>query len=139
MNIDIKTADGEEIELGGAYYDGRGTEYKPVGIRLVDYHRITEVSLSCLTGKVDKLCCVLMRPDELYSTPPDSWEKLEEDIRRIGTDDCTWFCVYANENPVKNACPDSCKFFEGDEITCRKKLADDILSRIRKLRGEGDA
>lgn len=26
MNIDIKTADGEEIELGGAYFDGRGTE-----------------------------------------------------------------------------------------------------------------
>lgn len=72
-------------------------------------------------------------------SPPDSWEKLEEDIRRIGTDDCTWFCGYANENPVENACPDSCKFFNGDEITCRKKLADDILSRIRKLRGEDDA
>lgn len=72
----------------------------------------------------------------MHLTPPDSWEKLEEDIRRIGTDDCTWFCGYANENPVENACPDSCKFFKGDEITCRKKLADDILSRIRKLRGE---
>ena len=79
------------------------------------------------------------RQDEVHLNPPDSWEKLEEDIRRIGTDDCTWFCGYANENPVENACPDSCKFFKGDEITCRKKLADDILSRIRKLRGEGDA
>lgn len=75
----------------------------------------------------------------LYLTPPDSWKKLEEDIRRIGTDDCTWFCGYANENPVENTCPDSCKFFKDDEITCRKKLADDILSRIRKLRGEDDA
>ena len=79
------------------------------------------------------------RQDEVHLNPPDSWEKLEEDIRRIGTDDCTWFCGYANENPVENACPDSCKFFKGDEITCRKKLADDILSRIRKLRGEDDA
>lgn len=79
------------------------------------------------------------RQDEVHLNPPDSWERLEEDIRRIGTDDCTWFCGYANENPVENACPDSCKFFKGDEITCRKKLADDILSRIRKLRGEGDA
>ena len=75
----------------------------------------------------------------LYLTPPDSWKKLEEDIRRIGTDDCTWFCGYANENPAENTCPDSCKFFKDDEITCRKKLADDILSRIRKLRGEDDA
>lgn len=79
------------------------------------------------------------RQDEVHLNPPDSWEKLEEDIRRIGTDDCTWFCGYANENPVENACPDSCKFFKGDKITCRKKLADDILSRIRMLRGEDDA
>lgn len=76
---------------------------------------------------------------DVHLIQPDSWEKLEEDIRRIGTDDCTWFCGYANENPVENACPDRCKFFKGDEITCRKKLADDILSRIRKLRGEDDA
>lgn len=78
-------------------------------------------------------------PHLLHLVQPDSWEKLEDDIRRIGTDDCTWFCGYANENPVENACPDSCKFFKGDEITCRKKLADDILSRIRRLRGEGNA
>lgn len=80
----------------------------------------------------------MLPADSLYLIQPDSWEKLEEDIRRIGTDDCTWFCGYANESPVENACPDSCKFFKGDEITCRKKLADDILSRIRKLRGEDD-
>lgn len=72
MNIDIKTADGEEVELGGAYYDGRGTEYRAVGVRLTDYRRIANVSLSCLTGKVDNLCCVSMRPNELYSTPPDT-------------------------------------------------------------------
>lgn len=36
MNIDIKTADGEEIEFGGSYYDGRGTEHRVVGIRLID-------------------------------------------------------------------------------------------------------
>lgn len=79
------------------------------------------------------------KPENMHLTQPDSWEKLEEDIRRIGTDDCTWFCGYANENPVENACPDSCKLFKGDKITCRKKLADDILSRIRELRGEDNA
>lgn len=60
MNIDIKTADGEEIEFGGSYYDGRGTEHRVVGIRLTDYRRITKVSLSCLVGKVEDLCCVSM-------------------------------------------------------------------------------
>lgn len=75
MNIDIKTADGEEIEFGGSYYDGRGTEHRVVGIRLIDYRHITKVSLSCLVGKVENLCCVSMRPNELYSTLPDSWER----------------------------------------------------------------
>lgn len=75
MNIDIKTADGADIELGGTYYDERGTEYRAVGVRLVDYRRITNVSLSCLTGEIDKLCCVSMRPNELYSNPPDSWKR----------------------------------------------------------------
>lgn len=60
MNIDIKTADGEEIEFGGSYYDGRGTEHRVVGIRLIDYRHITKVSLSCLVGKVENLCCVSM-------------------------------------------------------------------------------
>lgn len=42
MNIDIKTADGAEVELGGAYYDGRGTEYmggRCQAGRLSPYHR----------------------------------------------------------------------------------------------------
>lgn len=137
MNIDIKTADGEEIELGGAYYDGRGTEYKPVGIRLVDYHRITEVSLSCLTGKVDKLCCVSMRPNELYSTPPDSWEKLEEDLRRGADAESYQLCKYANGEAF--LCSE-CRFLKGEGSCARaNKFLADVLDRIRKLRGEDDA
>lgn len=124
MNIDIKTADGEEIELGGAYYDGRGTEYRAVGVRLADYRRIANVSLSCLTGKVDKLCCVSMRPNELYSTPPDSWEKLEEDLDR-GKD----ICDYYEDCPAE---------MDGKSCSeCKKAALKNIASRIRKLRGEG--
>lgn len=125
MNIDIKTADGEEIELGGAYYDGRGTEYRAVGVRLADYRRIANVSLSCLTGKVDKLCCVSMRPNELYSTPPDSWEKLEEDLDR-GKD----ICDYYEDCPAE---------MDGKSCSeCKKAALKNIASRIRKLRGEGE-
>lgn len=132
MNIDIKTADGEEIELGGAYYDGRGTEYRPVGIRLVDYHRIIELSLSCLTGKVDKLCCVSMRPDELYSTPPDSWEKLEEDLRRGAGALNYGACEYFGKRGA-GACS-SCIADKNE--SCERAVYVDIVSRIRKLRGE---
>lgn len=133
MNIDIKTADGEEIELGGAYYDGRGAEYRPVGIRLIDYHRITEVSLSCLTGKVDKLYCVSMRPNELYSNPPDSWEKLEEDLGRGARASDYEVCAYFR----KSKC--DCSSCIADESrSCEQVFMRDIASRVRKLRGEGE-
>lgn len=136
MNIDIKTADGADIELGGTYYDGRGTEYRAVGVRLVDYRHITDVSLSCLTGKIDKLCCVSMRPNELYSNPPDSWEKLEEDLRRtMGKSDA--ICAYFEcENGDCVACRLNKESFKAIPY-CNPCLAfKDILERIRKLRGE---
>lgn len=131
MNIDIKTADGEEIELGGAYYDGRGTEYRAVGVRLADYRRIANVYLSCLTGKVDDLCCVSMRPNELYSILPDSWEKLEEDLDRCieESDLCMY---YNNQNPDCNNCTISGNESRG----CTSIALEDIKKRIRKLRGE---
>lgn len=130
MNIDIKTVDGEEIELGGTYYDGRGTEYRVVGVRLVNYRHIANVSLSCLTGKVEELCCVSMRPNELYSTTPDSWKKLEEDL-----DSCSASTQYA-----------PCAYFSGSTGECEKCSADPnkeclvqmvkhIALRIHKLRG----
>lgn len=134
MNIDIKTADGKEIELGGTYYDGRGAEYRPVGIRLIDYHRITEVSLSCLTGKVDELCCVSMRPNGLFSTPPDSWEKLEEDLRRGADAESYQLCKYANGEAF--LCSE-CRFLKGEGSCARaNKFLADVLDRIRELRGE---
>lgn len=131
MNIDIKTADGADIELGGTYYDGRGTEYRAVGVMLVDYRRITDVSLSCLTGKIDELCCVSMRPNELYSNPPDSWEKLEEDLGRCADASDYEECAYFGHDT--SSCS-SC--VAGPEASCSKTAMRDIASRIRKLRGE---
>lgn len=133
MNIDIKTADGEEVELGGVYYDGRGTEYRAVGVRLVDYRRITDVSLSCLTGKVDDLCCVSMRPNELYLDCPDSREKLLEDLDRCAAALNYEACAYFG----KSACDcSSCIADKGE--TCERVVMRDIASRFRKLMGEDE-
>lgn len=130
MNIDIKTADGEEIEFGGSYYDGRGTEHRVVGIRMIDYRHITKVSLSCLVGKVEDLSCVSMRPNELYSTPPDSWEKLEDDLDRVAScgENGTPVCAYTRQPCAV------CKFHGSED--CTSAMCADIASRIRKLRGE---
>lgn len=131
MNIDIKTADGEEIEFGGSYYDGRGTEHRVVGIRLTDYRRITNVSLSCLVGKVEDLCCVSMRPNELYSTPPDSWEKLEEDLDSCSASTRYEPCAYFSFSS------DSCEKCPADpNKECLAQMVKHIALRIHKLRGE---
>lgn len=135
-----RDAKGREIPLDTeVLYDNNGVKFNVDEFKLcaLPSSRTSFWTIRGVFEDEEEKCNFL--PHFLHLIQPDSWKKLEEDIRRIGTDDCTWFCGYANENPVENACPDSCKFFKGDEITCRKKLADDILSRIRKLRGEDDA
>lgn len=64
--------------------------------------------------------------DSLYLNRPDSWEKLEEDL------DKGWgVCGYLEKCPKVMDKP-SCS-------ECRKLVLRDIASRVRKLRGEGDA
>lgn len=68
--------------------------------------------------------------NELYSTPPDSWEKLEEDLRR-GADALNYeACAYLG----KSVCDcSSCIADKGE--TCERVAMRDIADRIRKLRG----
>lgn len=68
----------------------------------------------------------------LYITPPDSWEKLEEDLGR-GADALNYeACAYFG----KSACDcSSCIADKGE--TCERVVMRDIADRIRKLRGEG--
>lgn len=70
-------------------------------------------------------------------TPPDSWEKLEEDLRRAAERDVvTSHCRYFNAADRCAACPiynsvDGCTHVD-------ERAFGDILDRIRKLRGEGE-
>lgn len=64
-------------------------------------------------------------PQDYYLTPPDSWEKLEEDLSR-GKDICDYF----------EECP---KEMDGKSCSeCKKAALKNIASRIRKLRGESE-
>ena len=67
----------------------------------------------------------------LYLTPPDSWEKLEEDLKRAANSTTYECCAYLGGNGTECA---SCK--ANDENTCEKFVMENIASRIRKLRGE---
>lgn len=69
--------------------------------------------------------------EELYISPPDSWEKLEEDLGR-GADALNYeACAYFG----KSACDCSLCIADKGE-TCERVVMRDIASRIRKLRGE---
>lgn len=71
------------------------------------------------------------KPEQMHLTPPDSWEKLEEDLGR-GADALNYeACAYFG----KSACDcSSCIADKGE--TCERVVMRNIAYRIRKLRGE---
>ena len=80
--------------------------------------------------------------EELLLTPPDSWEKLEEDLDRAVENDNSdepdfesMACAYMNHSG--DMCGD-CKFREKYVRNCTNQMLEDVVSRIRKLRGEGE-
>lgn len=68
----------------------------------------------------------------MHLTPPDSWELLEEDLKRAANSTTYECCAYLGGNGTECA---SCE--ANDENTCEKFVMENIASRIRKLRGEG--
>lgn len=69
------------------------------------------------------------KPKNMHLTPPDSWEKLEEDLDKcIETDDS---CRYYSASGICAKCtrPDN------DGCGCTTAVFNDIKKRIRKLRG----
>ena len=78
-----------------------------------------------------KRACI---PKTLHLTPPDSWEKLEEDVARIGSSD--YPCDYFNHPDCGMPCG-SCPAHT-DAEDCTAGLARDVLRRAKALAGRGD-
>lgn len=131
MNIKLpKDAEGREIPLDTVVlFDKDGQEievlrYQYYPKEVPDYWNIKAVRNK------------FYRQDEVYLTPPDSWEKLEEDLRRTkGKSDA--ICAYFGcDNSDCVACRLNKESFKAIPY-CNPCLAfKDILDRIRKLRGE---
>lgn len=67
----------------------------------------------------------------LYITPPDSWDKLEEDLDRcVEESDPCWYFNKGGGDCSKCARPD------GDTCGYTASVFKDIKKRIRRLRGE---
>lgn len=130
MNIELpKDADGREIPLDTkVLYDECGNEYE-----VSSYCCSVRQSIPERVWDAVMLDSLTYYTSRLYLTPPDSWEKLEEDFDKcIETDD---YCRYYSDSGICAKCtrPDN----DGDG--CTTVIFSDIKKRIRKPRGEGDA
>lgn len=137
MSVELpKDANGCEIPLDTvALFGGNGNAYNITGwIYVTDFDLSNSLAghWRALTDKFTRL-----DPELMYLTPPDSWEKLEEDLNRAAKYDavvasCRYFTA--------GRCAD-CRMHNGFTCGTRKteRAFADVLERIRKLRGESDA
>lgn len=133
MSIELpKDAEGREIPLDTeVLYDECGTKVsvKEFLSRTSVENRRTEWTIKA--AYEGNFYYNSFRPKNMHLTLPDTWEKLEEDLRR-GADALNYeACAYFG----KSACDcSSCIADKG--ATCERVVMRDIAARIRKLRGE---
>lgn len=129
MNVELpKDAKGREIPLDTeVLYDKEGKR------REVDWY--TFYPDKDMWDVVFEDSCVHFSPHNLSITPPDSWEKLLDDLYAAGDARHQEACAYFNRDKDEYCCT-SCP---GGKDGCVLIAMRDIASRIRKLRGEGDA
>lgn len=85
-----------------------------------------------ITGEKDGM----LPADSLYLTPPDSWEKLEEDLGKVAKDRAKAVVCSYFDREAKDC--EGCKF-ENCACACSHAFLKDVMERIRKLGGESDA
>lgn len=77
-------------------------------------------------------------PDEYFLTPPDSWEKLLDDLDRVVENKSAFYataCAYMNQGGSTCNC---CRLHGHNTRSCTDEMFKDVVSRIRKLRGEDE-
>lgn len=127
MAIELpKDAEGREIPLDTTtLYTVDGTQCDVSHFTYYPKCKITEQSWHIVftSGSIK-------RASRVYLTPPDSWEKLEEDLD--GCIEKDEVCCYYNKNKDCRSCPISGNNPNG----CISEVFKDVKKRIRKLRGE---
>lgn len=133
MSIELpKDADGREIPLDTeTLYDKDGKE-----IVVSRWQYYPKVGPGCWNLKSDRN--KFYRQDEVYLTPPDSWEKLEDDLYRVVETKSAFYttaCAYMNKGVA--TCND-CRLHGHNTSSCTDEMFKDVVSRIRKLRGKDE-
>lgn len=128
MSIELpKDAEGHEIPLDTTtLYDENGNEYE------VYYYKYSvRQTIPQRKWQVVMMDCIVHDVSDLYLTPPDSWEQLEEDLNRAVEE--TNICMYFGESGTCLNCA-----IRDTRDGCSPKVLEHILDRIRKLRSKTD-
>lgn len=134
MSVELpRDAEGREIPLDTvALFNRVGNVYS-----IVRWTFTTDFDLS--DGWSNKWRAITDRgfaldPALMYLTPPDTWEKLYEDLSEAGDARYQEACAYFHRDKDEGGCI-SCP---GGEDGCARIAMRDILARIRKLRSEDE-
>ena len=125
-----RDAEGREIPLDTvALYDDDGNVYSVRRFIYTTDFDLDDKWINSWIAIVDDYKTA--KPEQMYLTSPDSWEKLEDDLDRCieESDLCMY---YNNQNPDCNKCTISGNESRG----CTSVALEDIKRRIRKLRGD---
>ena len=131
MAIELpKDAEGRDIPLDTkVLYDADGNQYEVSRFTYSVLRDYDNWDVVFVTG-YDRYA------SETFLKPPDSWEKLKEDLKAVedyGNSSCINNPVCRYTNMVYRPCVE-CKFYR--EKNCVGKMCADILDRICKLKGE---
>lgn len=133
MNIGLpRDARGREIPLDTkVLYDMCGTKVSVkefLSRTLVESQKTGWTIKAQYEGNIDYNS---FKPKNMHLSPPDSWEKLEEDLDRCIAGDN--ICLYCSPS---GRCSDCANEPNG---ACDAKVLELVMERIKRLRGESDA
>lgn len=132
-NIELpKDAEGREIPLDTvALYDDDGNVHNIRRFMYTNDFDSSDKWMNSWTMVADDY--KVAKPEQMHLTPPDSWEKLEEDLGRAAKAEAFRACRYANDK--MRPC-NECRFLNKKGLRfCNGKALAEILDRIHKLRG----
>lgn len=129
-----RDADDREIPLDTAYmYDRNGNSIKIT--RWCFTTRLEPLSNKNKWIAIDKAQSI-KDPALLYLTSPDSLKKLEEDLKRVVSNEGKFGsmpCAYTNHSD--DLCI-GCRFDITNKPNCLDKMLEDVISRIHNLENE---
>lgn len=135
-NIELpRDAEGREIPLDVKFlYRANGESVEPYSFTLRRYDGFCW-EMNLVGAPTD----LVYDPKSFYLTPPDTFEKLLEDLDNAAKGGDNAECCYMRREGIEvgTQCP-GCRLYETeDDFTeCSHLAYGDIAARIRKLRGE---